>query len=131
MSSNKFASSQSLSPLHSTKHTDEVSSSPSCLLTPRPQAADKGPPRPGNLYLPDLGAKRVSRNQTSERATCLRKPTPQEALPKTPLDYSLKLNDEIEAALKAPIQEPEPLIEMLDFNPVPLRNHAKCVSSTE
>ena len=37
-----------------------------------------------------------------------------EALPKTPLDYSLKLNDEIEAALKAPIQEPEPLFKKLE-----------------
>ena len=85
--------------------------SPGRPFPSRPLRTDKGPPRAGKLHLPGPGTEEVSLNQTSERARCLRKPTPQEALPKTPLDYSLKLDDGIEAALKAPFLEPQPLID--------------------
>ena len=106
------------------KQTEEVSSSPGLLLTSRPLGADKEPPRAGKLHLPGPGTEEVSHSQTSDRATSARLATPQEARLKTPLgsnfgkviiiDYSLKLDDKIGVALKAPIQELEPLIEELE-----------------
>ena len=108
MSNKKVACSQSSSPFYSTKQTDEVSFSPGCLLASRPQAADREPPRPGNLYLAGLGTESVSLNLTSELATFLGQSTPQEVLPKTPLDNdeikdSAMDNDKLKDALDADV----------------------------
>ena len=66
MLSKKVSSSPSSPPLHSTKQTDEMLFSPGFRLHPRPEAADQEPPRPGNLYLPGLGAEKVSLSWTRE-----------------------------------------------------------------
>ena len=89
MANKKVACSQSPSPLLTTKQTNKQSSSPGHLLTSRPHAADKEPPRAGNLHLPGLETEEVSHSQTSERATSPKLPIPQEARLKTPLGSSI------------------------------------------